>query len=71
MVHSWNLFEVSISPRHEKITETNGVVSFGLLTFFEDLTQATENFLERLATNPVLEENTLKRYRKLKKSARP
>jgi hypothetical protein len=71
MVHSWNLFEASISPGHEKITKTNGGISFGLLTFFEGLTQATENFLERLAIDPVLQGNVLKRYRWLKKSARP
>jgi hypothetical protein len=70
MVHSWNLFAVSISPGDEPIAECGGVISFGLLNFFDALTVATENFLEKLLVDVTLQKNTLERYNALKKSAK-
>lgn len=70
MVHSWNLFRVSISPGQENISEAGGTLSFGLLNFFGALTFAAADFLERLAVDPNLQRNTLIRYRKLRNSAR-
>lgn len=32
-VHSWNIFEVAILPGNEKIADTGGCLSFGLLHF--------------------------------------
>lgn len=48
MVHSWNLFEVSITPGNERIAKVGGTLSFELLDFFEALTMAAGEFLERL-----------------------
>jgi hypothetical protein len=71
MIHSWNLFEVSITPKDEAISETGGVISFGLLNLFAALLQATEDFLEKLHTETALRENASARYITLKNSARP
>lgn len=71
MVHSWNLFEVSLSPGTEEISESGGVISFGLLNFFEALVQATERFLEQLVNDPALQQKTLARYKALKGLAKP
>lgn len=70
MVHSWNLFEASVSPGNAPITY-KGTISFGLLTFFGVLVHGTESFLNALETDPTLQANTLKRYGDLKGSARP
>jgi len=71
MVHSWNLFKVSIRPGNQKITLKDGVLSFGLLNFFTALKNATNNFLLDLAEDPKLQTASLLRYRELKNSALP
>jgi len=55
MVHSWNLFEVSITPGDEKIAAAGGVISFGLQNFFEALKEGTEHFLHRLEFDTKLQ----------------
>jgi len=71
MVHSWNLFEVSITPGNEGIAASGGVISFGLLNFFQALVEATEDFLEKLTFDAALQQKTLARYDALKTSAKP
>ncbi len=70
MVHGWNLFEASISPGREPITN-NGTLSFGLLTFFDALVYGTQDFLEKLEYRTDLQKNSLKRYLELRGSAKP
>lgn len=70
-VHSWNLFEVAITPDDEGISADRGVISFGLLNFFNALKHATENFLEQLAREAKLQTNARKRYNALRRSAKP
>jgi hypothetical protein len=71
LVHSWNLFEVAITPGNEAISNDGGIVSFGLLSFFEALKQATEDFLERVAREATLQANARKRYNALRHSVTP
>ena len=71
MVHSWNLFKVGILPGSEQITKKDGVLSFGLLNFFNALKKATKNFLSNLAKDPKLQAASLLRYKELKDSALP
>lgn len=71
LVHSWNLFEASISPGTEPISNVGGTLSFGLLNFFDALTFATADFLEHVEGDANLEHNTLERYKQLQESAKP
>lgn len=71
MIHSWNLFEVAITPGNEKISSTRGVISFGLLDFFGALKHATENFLEQLAADAELQTRARARYNALRRTAKP
>ena len=70
MIHSWNLFEASLRPDNAQITNTNGVVCFGLLDLRDAISKAVDHFLKELEINPKLQQMTLKRYRKLKASAK-
>jgi hypothetical protein len=71
LVHSWNLFPVSILPGNEPVRELNHSLSFGLLHFHEALLISVESFLKALETDPRLRRSTLTRYRALRASARP
>jgi hypothetical protein len=71
LVHSWNLFQASIYPDKSRIRLEGGTVAFGLLDFFEELVKGTESFLEGLATDAVLQRNALRRYKKLRETAKP
>ena len=71
LVHSWNLFEATILPSNEAICESQGAVCFGLLNFFEALRTGVADFMARLESDRKLQESCLRRYRKLKKTARP
>ena len=71
MVHSWNLFEVTIYPANEAVQGTQGALSFGLLNFFAALQNAARDFLSALGSDPDLQASSLNRYRSLKNSARP
>ncbi len=71
MIHSWNLFEVSITPGSEGIREDRGTISFGLLNLYEALVLATEDFLDNVLNNKMLRENALARYAELRNSAKP
>jgi hypothetical protein len=71
MVHSWNLFEVSLYPGTEKVTTAGGALSLGVLDLFEALVQGTEDFLDKLSADTVLQRNTLARYSSLRRSAKP
>ena len=71
VVHSWNLFKVSLYPGHEGITRSNGVLSLGILNFHSALIQATEDFLENLFSSKTLQENSLARYTDLRGTAVP
>ncbi len=71
LVHSWNLFQVAITPGNEGITADKGVISFGLLNFFSALQEATEDFLTRLSGTKELQRKARNRYSKLRRTAKP
>jgi hypothetical protein len=70
LVHKWNLFAATLYPDDMPIRDENGTVAFGLLTFFDALVSATEDYLNRLTTDAALQQNTLNRYSDLRNSAR-
>lgn len=70
MIHSWNLFEVGISPDEAIIRNDGGTLHFGLLNFQESLKASLNKFLERLETDVRLQKNVIGRYTKLRESAR-
>jgi hypothetical protein len=70
VVHSWNLFEVAITPGNEGISSSGGVISFGLLNFFDALKHATESFLEHLSHDAKLQTKARARYNALRRSAK-
>lgn len=70
-VHSWNLFGAGILPGNEQMTEDSGVLTFGLINFFDALKQAVGNFLSDLPKDRTLQRNCLRRYAELKRSAVP
>lgn len=71
LVHSWNLFEATLLPGNEGIKMIDGTLSFGLLDFLHALETGIENFLMRLETDSQLQENSLARYKDLKRKAKP
>jgi hypothetical protein len=71
LIHSWNLFGVSIYPDDSAVREEGGTLAFGLLNFFDALKTGVEDFLETLTTDAVLQKNTLARYEKLRTTAKP
>jgi hypothetical protein len=71
LVHSWNLFEVAITPGNEPISRNKGVISFGLLNFFDALKTATENFLRQVSRQAKLESKARARYNALRRTAKP
>lgn len=70
-IHSWNLFEVAVTPGNEDVSANGGVISFGLLSFFDALKHATEDFLEHLSGEATLQTNARARYNALKRTAKP
>ena len=68
-VHSWNLFEVAITPGDEPININGNSLSFGLINFFDALIIAVNNYLADLKSNKILQNISLNRYSKLKNSA--
>ena len=70
MVHSWNLFEAAITPGAEAVTSNNGVLCFGLLHLSEAVRTGMNDYLRKLESDPKLQGPTLKRYRKLRGSAK-
>ena len=71
MVHSWNLFEASILPETEAVSRgASGSLCFGLLNFSEALSEGVTDFLVKLESDAKLQQNTLERYRELRKTAR-
>jgi hypothetical protein len=70
LVHSWHLFEATIYPDDTKIRSEAGVVAFGLLDFFDVLTAAAEDFLNKLEEDAALQEKTLARYAELQSTAK-
>lgn len=70
MIHSWNLFEVGISPDQEMIRNEGGTLYFGLINFQESLKASLDKFLEKLERDPKLQRNVIGRYRELKGSAK-
>lgn len=71
MIHSWNLFQVTIYPDDETVRDDQGTVSFGLLNFFTALQGAARRFLVDLESDGNLQAVALNRYRFLKRSAKP
>jgi hypothetical protein len=71
LVHNWNLFEATLLPGNENVADSNGTLSFGLLNFFGALQSAVRDFLCQLKTDEELQKSALKRYRALRKTARP
>ena len=70
MIHSWNLFKAAIQSGDQAIDNSNGILSFGLLNFRDALKAGIEDFLVNLKTKPSLQATALKRYRKLRSSAK-
>lgn len=71
LIHSWNLFEVAITPGNEGISVVKGVITFGLLNFFDALKRATEGFLEQITGDAKLEIKSRARYYALRRTANP
>jgi hypothetical protein len=71
LIHSWNLFGASIYPDDSEVREEGGTLAFGLLNFFDGFKAGVEDFLETLATDAVVQKNTLARYGKLRTTAEP
>ena len=69
MVHSWNLFGATILPGNESVTNKGGLC-FGLLHFRAAISTGVDDFLKKLETDKNLQTMALKRYRKLKTSAK-
>lgn len=70
MVHSWHLFKVAITPGNEPIGLNGGILSFGLLYFFDGLEYSIKQFIERLQSDQSLQKSVLKRYESLRLSAK-
>jgi hypothetical protein len=70
LIHSWNLFEATMYPDDRDISESNGTISFGLLNLFNALQYALHDFMSKLETDPSLQSNVLRRYKKLKSTAK-
>jgi hypothetical protein len=70
MIHSWNLFAAAIQSGDQKIDNTKGIVSFGLLNFRDALKVGIEDFLVNLKTDASLQATALRRYRKFRGSAK-
>lgn len=71
LVHSWNLFEVALTPDDKSVVSKDGMISFGLLNFFEALKGATESFLEKLSGDSGLQKMARGRYEELRRVAKP
>lgn len=71
MVHSWNLFEASLFADSSTIRIEGGTLAFGLLNFLDALVAGTEDFLNCLPAGGDLLTNSIKRYEKLRATARP
>jgi hypothetical protein len=69
-VHSWNLFKVAMTPGNDDVSESGGILSFGLLNFFGALKCATEDFLDKLSRDAGIQANARVRYQSLRKSAK-
>lgn len=70
MVHSWNLFEVAITPDDTAISRKSGVISFGLLNLFDALMRGTEDFLTKLPQDAARNSAARARYKSLRNSAK-
>jgi len=70
MVHGWNLFSVTIWPTNEPFVATSEDMSIGLLTLFNALRSAIEDFLDKLTTDDHLRANTFRKYNHLRSTAR-
>jgi hypothetical protein len=70
VVHSWNLFQVAITPGGDAISGKGGVISFGLLNLFDALKHGTEDFLTKLAGDATLQSMARTRYKSLRDSAK-
>jgi ketosteroid isomerase-like protein len=70
VVHSWNLFQVAITPGNDPPSKKGGVISFGLLNLFDALKRGTEDFLTKLSQNATLKSAARARYKSLRNSAK-
>ena len=70
LVHSWNLFEVSIYPDDKSIEENGGIISVGLLNFFAALEESVRNVGTRFVTDVDLQNSCRRRYEKLRSTAK-
>jgi len=71
LIHSWNLFEAALTPGNEPISEDGGVISYGLLNFFDALKHGTEDFLEQVVGDAKLQGAARDRYKGLRDTAKP
>jgi hypothetical protein len=67
LIHLWNLFgDASMTPGNDPIVENaDGTINVGIMNFVQAFEQAVEDFLDKLKTEPHLQERALFRYREL------
>lgn len=70
LVHNWNLFEATLLPGNENITDPGGTLSFGLLNFFDALQTGVKDLVHQMKTDPNLQTSILKEYTTLRKTAK-
>lgn len=70
ITHSWNLFEATMLPGNQPITEINGTIVLSLWHFFSAFKESVDKFLVRLAEDSKIQSVALKRYSDLKSTAR-
>lgn len=70
MIHSWGLFEVGILPDESPVIMNDEILSYGLLSFQEDLKKSIESFLIKLSSDTNYQKNVLARYNQLLKEAK-
>lgn len=70
VVHSWNFFEVALTPWSENVELRDGNLCIGLLSLFSALESSVKNFANKFETDPHLQENARSRYENLRQTAR-
>jgi hypothetical protein len=69
LVHSWNLFEVAMTPDHDRIQKAGNTIQLGLLNFHEALETSVKNFIERLKNDTDIQKQAYARYNSLRSQA--
>ena len=69
ITHSWNLFQVGMLPDNTPIQEVKGTIVLGLYHLLNALEVSVDTFLNDLQTDVSLQNASVSRYTKLKKTA--